>query len=64
MSQILRPKHAASMLDIALSTLYRWEKRSDFPKRIKLGPSSSGWRKAELEQWLDRQASEAEEVKQ
>ncbi len=54
---IARPKAAARHIGVSISTLYRWEReRPDFPRRIKLGPRASGWRLADLESWLERQA--------
>jgi len=58
-AKILRPKSAAAYLGIARSTLYRWEKSGDFPPRLKLGPQAVGWRKSDLDAWLDRQAAES-----
>jgi len=55
-SAILRPKAAAEYLGVAVSTLYRWAAATDFPKPIKLGRQASGWRKADLDAWIDRQA--------
>ena len=56
---ILRPKAAAEYLGVASSTLYRWSAGPDFPKPIKLGKQASGWRKADLDAWLERKAREA-----
>lgn len=53
---ILRPKAAAKYLGVATSTLYRWSNESCFPKPIKLGRQASGWRKADLDAWLERRA--------
>ncbi len=53
---IFRPKDAAAYLGVAVSTLYRWANEPGFPTRIKLGKHASGWRKADLDAWIDRQA--------
>ena len=53
---ILRPKAAAEYLGVATSTLYRWANESNFPKPIKLGRQASGWRKIDLDAWLERRA--------
>jgi len=60
--QIIRPKEAADLLGIAISTLYRWSEQPDFPKRIKIGKRASGWRRSDLEEWLDQKANNQEEV--
>ncbi len=57
---ILRPKDAAAYLGVVPSTLYRWAAATDFPKPIKLGKQASGWRKADLDEWLDRKAKEGQ----
>ncbi len=63
MLDILRPRDAANHLGVSISTLYRWERECPgFPKRIKLGPRASGWRLADLESWLERQAAQGREV--
>ena len=53
---ILRPKAAAEYLGVSASTLYRWANESDFPKPIKLGRQASGWRRTDLDAWLERRA--------
>ena len=53
---IYRPRAAAKYLGVSPSTLYRWANDSDFPQPIKLGRQASGWRKADLDAWLDRRA--------
>ncbi len=54
---ILRPKAAAKYLGVAVSTLYRWAAASDFPKPFHLGPRVTGWRKEDIDQWIERQAN-------
>ncbi|RMG35444.1 MAG: AlpA family phage regulatory protein [Gammaproteobacteria bacterium] len=60
MTAIYRPKAAAEYIGVAVSTLYRWAADSDFPKPLKLGRQASGWRKADLDAWLERKAKEGE----
>jgi len=57
---ILRPKDAAAYFGVAVSTLYRWSAAGDFPQRVKLGRQASGWRKADLDAWLERKAREGQ----
>ncbi len=57
---IFRPKDAAAYLGVAVSTLYRWAAATDFPKPIKLGRQATGWRKADLDDWLERKAREGQ----
>ena len=51
---IIRPDDLARRLGVAKSTLYEWEKRRGFPRRIKLGPRTSGWKRSEVDEWLER----------
>jgi prophage regulatory protein len=53
------------------STIWRWEQRGLFPKRIKIGPRKIGWRLSAVEQWLadrdevlPKQADEADALEQ
>lgn len=56
---VMRPAQAAAFLGIAKSTLYRWlSERRDFPRMIHIGPRCSGWRRADLERWLDAQVEQ------
>ena len=56
---IYRPRAAAKYLGVSPSTLYRWAAATDFPRPIKLGRQASGWRKADLDKWLDSRAEGA-----
>jgi len=58
--QIIRPKAAAALLGISTSTLYRWEAEPGFPRRLKIGKRAAGWRKADLEKWLDQKAAQGD----
>jgi predicted DNA-binding transcriptional regulator AlpA len=35
------------------STRWRWERQGLFPKRVRLGPNSVGWRMEEVDEWAD-----------
>ena len=52
---ILRMPAVVAMTGISRSRIYEYMKRETdpFPRPLKLGPSSVGWRKAEVEAWLD-----------
>jgi predicted DNA-binding transcriptional regulator AlpA len=34
------------------TTLYRWEQKGQFPKRVTVGPNMVGWYTDEIDQWL------------
>ena len=52
---ILRMPAVIAMTGISRSRIYVYMSRETdpFPRPIRLGPNSVGWRKAEIEAWLD-----------
>ena len=46
-----------SLFKISRSSLARWESRGSFPKRIKIGENSIGWRSDEVDQWLKERSN-------
>lgn len=42
--------------DVSRSTIDRWEQSKYFPKRIKLGKNSVGWRLDLVEKWLQERS--------
>ena len=52
---ILRMPAVIAMTGISRSGIYVYMSRETdpFPRPIRLGPNSVGWRKAEIEAWLD-----------
>ncbi len=59
--RVLRPAEAARFLGIARATIYHWAAtRPDFPRRIKIGPRTAGWRLSDLEGWLEKQCEESQ----
>ena len=54
-AQILRMRDVVRLTAISRSRTYVAMGRKDdpFPRPIRLGPNSVGWRKAEVEEWLD-----------
>lgn len=55
--QSARPKAAASLLGVGVSTFWRWAKeREDFPKARKLSSSCTVFDVQELMAWRDAQA--------
>lgn len=54
-SKILRPKQVKELLGIAMSTLYEWQNRPDFPDKIQLGKNAVGWFESEIHEFLESQ---------
>ena len=62
--QILRPKEVCKLLGgIHISTLYRWMDEGKFTlKKIQLGPRAVGFRRQDVEQFIENQIEEQREV--
>lgn len=60
---ILRPKQAMALLGIKRSALYAWVKSGLLVKPIKLGRRATGWRKSQLDAFIEerRTAEQAAE---
>jgi predicted DNA-binding transcriptional regulator AlpA len=59
--RILRPNEAAERLGVARSTLWRWAKDPNFPRKYKLSAGGAvGWSEDELAAWLERQRAQDE----
>ena len=60
---ILRPKQAMALLGISRTALYEWVKSGLLVKPTKLGPRAVGWRKSQLDAFIEerRTAEQAAE---
>lgn len=57
-SRILREPEVIERTGLSSPTLWRKEKKNDFPRRIKIGANSVGWLESEVDQWIaDRSSS-------
>ena len=58
---LIRPRDLARELSIPLSTLYRWiDEDPTFPPRVRIGPRSVAFRKADVEKWLQARTEKKE----
>lgn len=49
----------AERFGVSRVTIWRWTKAGDFPSPVRLGPGSTRWRLADVEQWeVDQEASQ------
>ena len=51
--KILRIRDVTITTGLSRTTLWRLERRGDFPRRIRLSPNSTGWIESEIEQWIE-----------
>ena len=51
--KILRTRVVTETTGLSRTTLWRLERRGDFPRRVQLGPNSTGWIDSEVEQWIE-----------
>jgi len=50
--RIIRKKEVLMIVGLSAVTIWRKEKKGEFPKRVKLGGNSVGWLKSEIDQWI------------
>lgn len=61
--RILRKPELIARLGLSDATIWRRERKGDFPKRISLGGKAVGWIESEVDAWLAKKAAEREKVK-
>ncbi|MFQ3247977.1 MAG: putative DNA-binding transcriptional regulator AlpA [Arenicella sp.] len=50
--KIIRIKQVLEMTGLSRTTLWRMERKNEFPKRLPLTAGSVGWRYSEVEKWV------------
>ncbi len=53
MDSILRLHDVLQISGASRSSIYKWKNEGKFPQPVKLGPRAVGWRRSEVQQWLD-----------
>ncbi len=51
--KVLRPREVTKKVNLSRTTIWRREREGNFPRRIRLGPNSTGWLEEEIDAWLD-----------
>lgn len=51
--KIIRKPALFSKIGLSDATIWRMEKKGDFPKRLRLGGNSCGWLETEVNQWIE-----------
>jgi len=52
--RIIRSKEVQEITGLSRTTLWRLERKGEFPARVTLGVGSVGWKLSEVENWLKR----------
>lgn len=60
---VLRFNDLKKLFKVSRSSLDRWEKTGDFPKRFSLGKNSVGWNSKAVQEWLSQRAKTQEVIK-
>lgn len=58
-SQIIRLPEVGNMTGLSRSTIYARMTEGQFPKSIPLGGRLVGWRRSDIQSWIDQQAAKA-----
>lgn len=56
---LLKIKNVAKLIDVSVTTIWRYYKEEGFPSPIRIGPQSVRWRLSEIVEWQKRMAEEA-----
>ena len=51
---IIRLPAVTAKTGLSPSTIWRYEKAGDFPRRVQLGPNSVGWIAEDVDAWVER----------
>jgi prophage regulatory protein len=51
--KILNLKEVIEKVGLSTTTIWRLERRGEFPKRIKLSPNRRGWEDTQVQEWVD-----------
>lgn len=51
--RILRRREVQERTGLSKPSIYREIKRGEFPRPLKLGPRSGGWRSDEISDWIE-----------
>ncbi|MEY8765732.1 MULTISPECIES: helix-turn-helix transcriptional regulator [Francisella] len=51
--KIMRIGEVVEITGVSRSTIYRWVDKGQFPKYVKLSPTSTGWYSDKVYEWLE-----------
>ena len=58
--RIVRKPELMRIIGLSDVSVWRLEKKGQFPKRLQLGGNSVGWLASEVQEWIDKKAAERE----
>ena len=50
--RIIRAKEVQNLTGLSRTTLWRFENKGEFPRRVSLGASNVGWKLSEVQRWI------------
>lgn len=50
--RIIRAKEVQELTGLSRTTLWRFENKGEFPRRVSLGASTVGWKLSEVQNWI------------
>ena len=59
--RVIRKRELFKMIPLSDVTVWRLEKKGEFPKRFTLGGRAVGWFADEIDEWLDAKATKRDE---
>ena len=52
-NEIIRPRNLPQITGLSKTTIWRLERAGKFPKHIKLSAGATGWKRSDIEAWLE-----------
>ena len=59
--RVIRKRELFKMIPLSDATVWRMERKGEFPKRFTLGGRAVGWFADEIDEWLDAKAIKRDE---
>lgn len=54
--KIIRKKELFNLIGLSDTTVWRLERKGKFPKRLRLGAKSVGWRYTDVLSWIEKKS--------
>lgn len=60
--RIIRKPEVRTKTGLSDPTVFRMEKSGKFPRRVQLGGNSVGWIESEIDDWIEKKATERKSI--